>query len=117
MKYVVIKSHRSEYPQPICFAKGALLTVGQRFEGHDGWQDWYLCSCQAQTPGWVPAQIIEALGVGQGRAREPYNAHELDVDPGQLIETLRALNGWYWCRRLSNGELGWLPGEVLHLQG
>ncbi len=116
MKAVVITQYRSEYPQPIRFTAGELLAVGQRYEGRDGWQDWYLCTSAACIPGWVPEQIIEILGVGRGRAREPYCAHELDVDPGQLIETLRPLNGWYWCRRLSDDELGWLPAEVLRLQ-
>lgn len=113
MKYLVIKTHRSEYPQPICFAKGDLLSVGHRYEGREGWGDWYLCNCAGQAPGWVPAQLIESLGVGTGRAREHYTAHELDVEPGQWVETLRPLNGWWWCRRLSNGEQGWLPAEVL----
>ncbi|WP_459206003.1 SH3 domain-containing protein [Pseudomonas sp. MLB6B] len=117
MKSVVIKVHRSEYPQPIRLVAGQLLSVGQRYEGSESWEDWYLCSCAGQSPGWVPAQLIEILGVGQGRAREPYCAHELDVEPGQLIEVLRPLNGWYWCKRLSDGELGWLPAEVLRLPG
>jgi len=28
MQYRVIKAHRSEFPQPITFAKGAVLEVG-----------------------------------------------------------------------------------------
>lgn len=113
VEYVVIAPHRSAYPKPLRFAKGTLLEVGQRYEGEPGWQDWYLCCCDGQLPGWVPAQVIERLGVGQGRALEHYSAHELDADPGQRVYRLRQLNGWMWCRRLSNGELGWLPLEKL----
>ncbi|MFJ4392231.1 SH3 domain-containing protein [Pseudomonas soli] len=109
MKYVVIETHRSEYPAPITFARGTLLEIGQRYEGDEQWEDWYLCSCQGQAAGWVPAQFIERLGVGRGRALEAYSAHELDVDPGQQLDSLRPLNGWAWCRRVSNGELGWVP--------
>lgn len=116
MEYVVIAPHRSAYPKPLRFAKGTLLEVGQRYEGEPGWQDWYLCRCDGQLPGWVPAQVIERLGVGQGRALEHYSAHELDADPGQRVYRLRQLNGWMWCRRLSNGELGWLPLEKLKLE-
>lgn len=115
MKYVVIEGHRSEYPRPICFAKGDLLEIGQRYEGEEAWQDWYLCTCVGQAPGWVPGQLIERVGVAQGRALEHYSAHELDVDPGQGVEGLRPLNGWMWCRRQANGELGWLPCEKLRL--
>ncbi|MFS0826897.1 SH3 domain-containing protein [Pseudomonas phoenicis] len=117
MKSVVIKIHRSEYPQPIRLVAGQPLSIGQRYEGSEGWEDWYLCTCAGQLPGWVPAQLIEVLGIGHGRARETYCAHELDVEPGQIIEALRFLNGWYWCKRLSDGELGWLPSEVLRLAG
>lgn len=113
MKYVVIEAHRSEYPMPITFAVGTLLDIGQRYAGEHDWQDWYLCRCPGQAPGWVPAQIIQCLGVGRGRALEAYNAHELDIDPGQQVEGLRPLNGWLWCRRLRNGELGWLPQAKL----
>lgn len=109
MKYVVIETHRSEYPAPITFARGAMLEVGQRYEGDEHWEDWYLCSCTGQAPGWVPGQLIERLGVAQGRALEPYSAHELDVDPGQQVEGLRALNGWLWCRVAGKDELGWVP--------
>ncbi|MFV3288455.1 SH3 domain-containing protein [Pseudomonas sp. NY11955] len=111
MHYVVIEPHRSEYPRPIRFAKGTLLDIGPRYEGEPGWQDWYLCTCAGQEPGWVPAQLIERLSVCQGRALDHYSAHELDVDPGQRVQMVRPLNGWVWCRRQGNGELGWLPAE------
>ncbi|WP_205297555.1 SH3 domain-containing protein [Pantoea sp. Cy-639] len=105
----MIALHRSEYPRPITFARGTWLQIGQRYEGEEDWEDWYLCSCAGQTPGWVPVQVIERLGVDRGRALEAYSAHELDIDPGQVVEGLRRLNGWLWCRSLRNDELGWLP--------
>ncbi|MGE8479968.1 hypothetical protein PS623_01479 [Pseudomonas fluorescens] len=115
MKYVVIQAHRSGYPRPIRVAKGDLLEIGQRYEGNESWLDWYLCTCAGQEPGWVPAQLIERVGVAQGRALEHYSAHELDVDPGQQVLALLPMNGWLWCRRAGNGELGWLPLEKLQL--
>ncbi|MGE8462335.1 MAG: SH3 domain-containing protein [Pseudomonas capeferrum] len=111
MHYIVIEPHRSEYPRPLRFVKGTLLDIGPRYEGEPGWQDWYLCSCTGQEPGWVPAQLIEPISVGRGRALDDYSAHELDADPGQLVQILRPLNGWIWCRRQGDGELGWLPAE------
>ncbi|MBC3409858.1 ligand-binding protein SH3 [Pseudomonas sp. SWRI107] len=113
MKYVVIEPHRSEYPAPIRFEPGTVLDIGPRYEGEAHWQDWYLCSCPGQQPGWVPGQLIERIGVGKGRALQAYCAHELDVDAGHQVEGLWSLNGWLWCRRLRNGELGWLPEDKL----
>ncbi|MBN6790112.1 UNVERIFIED_ORG: hypothetical protein J2W65_001469 [Pseudomonas parafulva] len=109
MHFIVIERHRSAYRRPLHFAQGTLLEVGPRFESEPGMQDWYLCSCTGQEPGWVPEQLIERLDFNQGRALDHYCAHELDVEPGQLVERLRLLNGWLWCRRHGDGELGWLP--------
>ncbi|QXI40396.1 ligand-binding protein SH3 [Pseudomonas xantholysinigenes] len=109
MKYLVVEAHRSEYPAPITFVQGTLLDVGQRYEGQEQWQDWYLCSCPGQISGWVPGQLIERLGVGRGRALADYSAYELDVDPGQQLDGLRWLNGWLWCRRVEGDEQGWVP--------
>lgn len=39
-KLAVTAPHRSEYPQPIIFEAGTPLTVGERFEGTQGWADW-----------------------------------------------------------------------------
>lgn len=61
----------------------------------------------------MPAQLIEPISVGRGRALDDYSARELDADPGQLVQLLRPLNGWIWCRRHGDGELGWLPLEKL----
>lgn len=29
MEYIVIKSHHSEYPEPICLKKGEIITIGE----------------------------------------------------------------------------------------
>ncbi|TDB27104.1 hypothetical protein ATCM_05245 [Stenotrophomonas sp. ATCM1_4] len=50
----VIRGHTSEYPNPISFTKGALLVVGERHEGPEGWDNWLLCDTQGQKGGWVP---------------------------------------------------------------
>ncbi|MCE8013535.1 hypothetical protein HOP57_18580 [Halomonas daqingensis] len=60
-KYLVITPHVSEYPTPITFQKGAFLTVGEKYEGKEDWENWFFCSAPGQEPGWVPGQIIEFL--------------------------------------------------------
>ncbi|KRW75826.1 SH3 domain-containing protein, partial [Pseudomonas citronellolis] len=76
MHYEVVVAHRSEYPEPITFARGALLKVGERYEGPEGWDDWYFCAA-AGREGWVPAQVFERVGEGVGRALEDYTAREM----------------------------------------
>lgn len=60
-KYLVVTPHQSEFPNPITFKKGAPLVVGEKHEGPEGWDNWFLCSTPGQEPGWVPGQVIERL--------------------------------------------------------
>ncbi|WP_370601368.1 SH3 domain-containing protein [Pseudomonas nitroreducens] len=108
MQYDVIRPHRSEYPEPITFSKGTALTVDERYEGEEGWQDWYFCSTAGQKDGWVPAQVFQLTAPGAGIAMEDYTARELDVEVGERLEGGRELGGWRWCSR-GDGESGWVP--------
>lgn len=108
-EYRVIRGHASEYPQPIAFAKGAPLTVGERYEGPEGWDDWFFCETPGQKGGWVPTQIIEIVNERTARAREDYTARELNVREGDLLRGGRILNGWVWCERVDGVESGWVP--------
>ncbi|WP_116423228.1 SH3 domain-containing protein [Pseudomonas citronellolis] len=110
MHYEVVVAHRSEYPEPITFARGALLKVGERYEGPEGWDDWYFCAA-AGREGWVPAQVFERVGEGVGRALEDYTAREMEVGVGESVVGGRILGGWVWCCR--EGDSGWVPLECL----
>ncbi|MCU0775706.1 MAG: SH3 domain-containing protein [Ideonella sp.] len=110
---LVLHAHRSEYPRPITFDAGAPLTVGQRYEGPEGWEDWWWCETPGQDGGWVPAQVIEVVDGAKARAREAYTARELDADPGETVLVTRTLNSWAWCEKPSTGESGWVPVACL----
>jgi hypothetical protein len=116
MTAVVLHPHRSEYPHPITFSAGATLTVGRRYEGPEGWEDWYWCETPGQHGGWVPAPVIEWLDPPTARARESYTARELDVDPGETVVVSRTLNGWAWCEK-PGGTSGWVPQACLQPPG
>ncbi|MFK8332824.1 SH3 domain-containing protein [Pseudomonas sp. BJa5] len=113
MKFVVVGQHRSEYPQPITFARGAELVIGERYDGEEGWDNWFFCTTPGQQGGWVPGQIIERLEGDRGRALEAYCARELDVESGDRLEGDRQLNGWVWCCNTNTAEEGWVPLAVL----
>lgn len=108
-QYVAIKDHTSEYPEPITFEKGAPLTVGEKYEGPEGWDNWIFCDSPGQKSGWVPAQIIEIVSDKVARAREDYTARELNVRKGDLLFGSQTLNGWAWCKRSGSSESGWVP--------
>lgn len=116
LTYIVILPHRTEYPDPIRFRIGDVLSIGEKYEGPEGWEDWYFCTTPGHAGGWVPRQVIERHADGTGRALEDYSARELDVDEGDVLIGSRTLNGWLWCHRLSQApaEAGWVP--LAHLR-
>jgi Variant SH3 domain len=108
-RYIVIQEHTSEFPDPITFAEGAPLTVGEKYEGPEGWDNWIFCETPGQKGGWVPAQMIEIINGKTARAREDYTARELNVREGDFLLGSRTLNGWVWCRSSNGLESGWVP--------
>lgn len=110
---IVIKRHISEYPNPIHFSAGDLLTVGEKYVGDEGWDNWYLCSFNGLS-GWVPKQVIELISETTGIAKENYSALELNVETQEHVIGYKEINGWVWCKKLDTGEQGWIP--VLNLK-
>lgn len=114
--YLVIDNHISEYPEPIAFCKGDLLIVGERYEGPEGWNDWFFCHAGAQKGGWVPSQIIENHNERQSRALADYTAREMNVTKGDVVLGSHLLNGWIWCESRDGSASGWVPLEKLQKQ-
>ena len=112
-QYLVIKDHTSEYPEPIAFSKGAPLTLGEKYEGPEAWDNWIFCETPGQKGGWVPAQIIEIVNEETARALEDYTARELNVRDGDRLLGERTLNGWVWCQSTNGMDSGWVPLENL----
>ncbi len=48
---IVTTHHSSEFPNPITFAEGAPLTVGEAYQGDEGWDNWFFCSTHGQEDG------------------------------------------------------------------
>lgn len=114
MKYVVIKAHKSQFPDPIIVLKGELLHVGEKYNGPENWDHWYFCTTAAKKAGWVPAQVIQWLNDKTGIALEDYSARELNVDNGEIVVGLKIMNGWLWCHTDTRAKSGWVP--LAHLQ-
>ena len=111
--YVAIHPHESEYPEPISLRKGDFVSVGQEYDGPEGWEKWYFCSAPGQKDGWVPGQIIDVKKPGRGIITEDYTARELDTVAGDRLTGSRVLNGWLWATRVSDGAMGWVPMNAI----
>lgn len=111
-KAVIVKEHRSNYPNPIAFSKGEKLELGNMDTEYEGWRRVKtLCG----NEGWAPAAYVSALGGGSsGIAMHDYSAAELDVDTGEHVDVKRELCDWCWVVNV-NGEEGWVPRKSLEL--
>jgi hypothetical protein len=113
-RYLVIKKHISNYPNPITVKKGDRVKIGRIYVGSENWPNWVYCyKLDLSQEGWIPEQFIDREGYGI--INEDYTAKELTIDEGELVEGFRELNGWIWCKKITDGEEGWLPMNNIRL--
>ncbi|MBM7583831.1 hypothetical protein JOC86_000368 [Bacillus pakistanensis] len=114
MKYRITQHHSSKCPKPLILKQGAIVKVGGLYNGENNeWVNWRYCtSIESNLSGWVPDQII-AITDEHGMILEDYDATELDCYKESIIEGIQELNGWVWCRDLTNNRRGWVPKNKL----
>jgi hypothetical protein len=98
-QYLVTQDHTGEFPEPVTLEKGAPLTVGEKYEGPEGWEDRIFPESPGQKGGWVPAKMVEIITDSTALACEDYTARELNVREGDLLLGERIRNGWVWCKK------------------
>ncbi|ENX5638492.1 SH3 domain-containing protein [Salmonella enterica] len=75
LRFAATDSHISEYPDPMSFICGTSVIIHEKYEGEEGWDNWYYCTIPGHTGGLVPGQILERCeGTYRGIARQDYNA-------------------------------------------
>jgi len=114
LKFIAIRQHRSECQNPISFAQGTILKLGEYY-CDDEMEYWYFCTLDGDKGGWVPEQLIERIDENYGRALEDYTAKELEVNSGDKLKMTKIMNGRAWCVRKSDGDEGWVPEQFLML--
>ena len=105
----VIAPHVTSDPNPVRFRAGDVIGVGH----HDQqWTAYVWGTDQAARAGWVPGEYIEMSGAHEGVAKRDYDATELTVAKGEMLDVLDEAGGWYLCRT-SSGISGWVPGDCV----
>ena len=106
--YRVIREYVSEFPNPLIQKKGDMLHVEEK---ETQWDGWLWCTLPDRKSGWVPESYLERVG-DQGTMLQDYNATELTVQSGEILQVFSEAAGWYLCSK-ENGEKGWVPAENL----
>ena len=105
---VVVRPHRTNYPDPVRFGKGQTLRLGEVDPDFPGWIR--VVDPEGRS-GWAPEAILRKLSERQAVAEEDYCARELDVSPQERLTVHRELAGWIWVGN-EEGELGWVPADA-----
>ena len=110
----VIKSYTSQYPDPIAFKEGDLLTLSGRTDNWNGHTWLWAVAMKDGREGWIPDSIAIEINDTQHRARVDYSARELTCRNGESLTVLDATHGWCWCEN-RHGQNGWVPKENLKI--
>jgi len=110
--YKTISGYKASKKSLIELRAGDIVTTGEEYEDNPNWIGWIKCIHPITgKAGWVPKQILRIHG-DQGKALCDYSAKELTIKKGAIVEVLKSMNGWSWCRT-EPGEEGWMPNEVV----
>lgn len=105
----VATDYRTQYANPIRFAAGDIVTLGER---DSEWPAFVWTITADGNAGWAPHDWLAPLGNGRAEALRDYSAQELDVGAGDEIVLHSELGGWWWAER-SDGCRGYVPATHL----
>ena len=88
IRYIVISSHTSDFPNPIQFSKGDQLILGKRDTEYHGW---IWVTTADNNEGWAPESLIERTSSNSGNALVEYTARELDTHIGDIVSCIKEL--------------------------
>ena len=92
MEYIVIETHRTEFPNPIILKQNEKVIIeddpDQGTDKND-WINWIFCAkMDGSNKSYVPEQIIKREN-NNGTVIENYSANELDINVGTIVEGIK----------------------------
>ena len=100
----VVSEYQSAYTEPFVIRAGEKLTAGDRVSE---WAGWVWCTNQMGKSRWVPEKYLARKG-NVCTALCDYEATELAVRVGEILELGQEESDWVWCANQS-GQSGWVP--------
>ena len=107
--YKVVRRYLAAYPDAFKLQRGDRV----RFERRPSeWSGWIWCTRKDGRQGWIPESWADLESEYCTMTRE-YDATELTVTEGELVELLLLESDWGWAVK-KNGMNGWVP--MSHLE-
>lgn len=76
------------------------------------WPGWVWAENNHGKNGYVPEEILEPMGEGRFAVIEAFDPTVLTVKRGDVVESLKQIHRWYWCRNAA-GKEGWVADYLL----
>ena len=108
MKLRVKAPHKASFEYSVIFKKGDEIKVGKEDPEMPGW---FWCQNKDGVWSWVPQEFFTRSD-SEGTITHDYDTTELTVVVGEILEYLREVSLWTFCRT-SDGREGWVPTKKL----
>ncbi len=108
--YRVVRAHEPDHADPFVLRKGEMVPFERR---RTKWDGWLWCSKTTGESGWVPESWVNLRGDICVVQRD-YNAFELAVQPGEMLDAILTESGWLLAIS-STGTTGWVPLKCVEL--
>lgn len=111
MVAVLLRDYRTQYADPVRFARGEPVQVGAR---DTEWPEFLWATDPAGRSGWVHQSYLGGER-GTVTATRAYSARELDAVAGERVRLIEQAGGWWWVEN-EHGAQGWLPARDLSME-
>lgn len=108
-KVRVTVSRARDHVENIRMREGEYVAVGHR---NQQFPEFIWCGSEDGHHGWVPEQFLRLEGPHEAVALRDYDAAQLTVVKGELLEALERVGVWVRCRN-AGGVEGWVPESCL----
>jgi len=92
---------------------GDTVQLGEVSDSNGPYPNWIYCkSDKTGKSGWVTAEIL-TINENTAWINDNYTSEEMTVSAGDIVDTIYELNGWYWCKRVSDSKEAWVDKSNL----
>lgn len=112
-RFTASADYEEKDPEPLDLTAGEEVSVGPVDRA---WPGWVWAEGANGRDGYVPEEILEPLGEGRFAAMSDFDPTVLTVRRGDVLESLKQIHGWHWCRN-ERGDQGWVAGYLMKPAG